>query len=154
MAVQEQWRKLQEELSLSRMQNEMCKLVDKFWHGAMSVGPLDGQDWAPLVDVVEQTDCFALKAELPGMDASQIDIRVEGRSVTISGEKLSDRPEVSPGQYLRGERVFGRFSRKMDMPADVDPQSVTATFAKGVLTIRLAKTQEDHSRNIPVESQD
>ncbi len=154
MAVQDQWRKLQEELSLSHMQNEMCKLVDKFWHGAMRVGPLDGQDWAPLVDVIEQTDCFILRIELPGMDASQIDVRVKERVVTISGEKISDRPEVSPGQYLRAERTFGKFSRKMELPADVDPDSVTASFAKGVLVVRLTKTQEDHSRNVPVESQD
>jgi len=154
MTVREQWSRLQQQVCLSHVQQQLCNLVDRVWHGEVVLGPIDGQDWAPLVDLVDQEDGFLLKAELPGVDIAQIEVRVEGRALVIRGQKSRDVPEPPAGHWLRCERRFGKFCRRLELPAEVKADQIVANYSKGVLTVRLPKEQVQPAAKVHVEQLD
>ena len=154
MAAGEQWRKLQDQISLSHIHHALSMITDRLWHGAIELRPLDGQDWAAAVDLVCQQDCFILKADLPGMDGSQVDLRIENDRVYISGQRISDRPDGSSEQFMRTERRFGKFRRVIQLPDPIDQDAVTATFSKGVLTMMLPRKQQYTGCRIEVKDLD
>ena len=99
--------------------------------------------FAPRVDVSETDTAFAINAELPGLDAKEVEILIEGDRLTLKGEKKSEREagDETKGRYLR-ERVHGAFQRAFRLPDSVDLDGVAAGFDKGVLTITLPKRPE------------
>ncbi len=110
-------------LSLTEVQDEINRLFDRFWHAGLATGPLDGQDWAPSVDVLEEPDQFVIKAEVPGLDTGDVDVSVSENAVTIKGHKSAERTEGEGLVYLRKERAGGSFSRALSLTAEVVPQA-------------------------------
>jgi HSP20 family protein len=96
---------------------------------------------APALDVYEQKDDLIVKAEIPGLTKDEIDISLEGNSLTINGEKKKEE-EIKEEDYYRCERTYGAFSRTIELPAAVQTDKVNASFKNGVLEIRLPKTEE------------
>ena len=96
---------------------------------------------APVLDVYEQKDDLIVKAEIPGLTKDEIDITLEGTTLTIKGEKKKEE-EVKDENYYRCERTYGAFSRSIDLPVAVQTDKVNASFKNGVLEIRLPKTEE------------
>jgi HSP20 family protein len=94
--------------------------------------------FTPRIDLTEGEKAFILSAELPGMTEKDIDLRLSGDLLTISGEKKNERKEQN-GDHLFAERTFGAFSRTIRVPREVDQDKVQAEFRKGVLTVRLPK---------------
>jgi HSP20 family protein len=137
-------------LSLGDVQDEVNRLFDRLWHGGVVTGPLDGQDWAPAIDVAEETDRFVVTAELPGLETAGVDVAISGDALTIKGEKLSDRREDDDRTYLRSERRYGTFSRTVPLPATVDAEKVTARCSHGILEIVLPKKEEARPKSITV----
>src|SRR5215208_892605 len=89
--------------------------------------------FVPAVDVLEKDGNYLLKAELPGMKASDVDIRVEGNMLTISGERRSEH-EQNDG-YRRFERRYGSFCRSFTLPDNVKPEAIEADMSEGILTL-------------------
>ncbi len=141
-------------IPLSDLQEEMNKLFERLWHGGVTTGPLDGQDWAPPVDVLEEPARYVVKAEVPGLDAGDVDVSISGDALTIKGHKPSERSEGQEANYLRAERRFGNFARSVALPASVDPAKVTAACRQGVLEIILPKKEEARPKSIRVELQE
>ena len=140
-------------LSLGVVQEEVNRMFDRFWHLGVLAGPLDGQDWAPPVDVREEPDRFVVRAELPGLSTDEVDVSIAGDSLIITGHKPSDHGEEEPEQgnhYLRTERRFGRFCRTLPLPATVDFDKATAQCKKGVLEIILPKKKDARPKAISV----
>jgi HSP20 family protein len=96
---------------------------------------------APAVDVVERDKAYEITAELPGMDEKKIDIKLSNGMLTIKGEKKEEKEEHEKDYYM-SERRFGSFMRSFQVPEGVDTGKIEATFAKGVLNIKLPKTAE------------
>ncbi len=96
---------------------------------------------APAVDVVERDKAYEITAELPGMDEKNIDIKLSNGMLTIKGEKKEEKEEREKDYYM-SERRFGSFMRSFQVPEGVDTGKIEATFAKGVLIIKLPKTAE------------
>ena len=96
---------------------------------------------APAVDVYEQKDDLIVKAEIPGLTKDEIDISLDGSTLTIKGEKKKEE-EVKEDDYYRCERSYGAFARSIDLPVAVQTDKVNASFKNGVLEIRLPKTEE------------
>ena len=96
---------------------------------------------APALDVYEQKDDLIVKAEIPGLTKDEIDISLEGNTLTIKGEKKKEE-EVKEEDYYRCERTYGAFSRSVELPVAVQTHKVNAAFKNGVLEIRLPKTEE------------
>lgn len=104
------------------------------------------QDWVPAVDVYEDAEAIQLKAELPGMDMKEIDVKVENNTLEIRGEK-----KIEQENYHRIERVFGRFTRSFRIPNTVAQDKIKARYDRGVLTITLPKREETKPKSITVQ---
>ena len=108
---------------------------------------------APAVDVVESEKAYEIKAEMPGMDEKNIEVKVANGNLTIKGEKLEEKEEEKKGYYLQ-ERKFGSFERCFGIPAGVDTDKIEAAFKNGVLSVTLPKKLEAQkpAKNIEVKA--
>jgi HSP20 family protein len=97
---------------------------------------------APLVDIYDEGKHLVVKAELPGMDKSDINVRLLDNSLIISGEKKSERSERNRDFY-RIERSSGSFERSILLPGGVDVEKAAASFTNGVLEVRIPKSSEE-----------
>ena len=122
------------------LSTEMNRLFSTFFDGPAARGA-DGRTmrrWIPAMDIVEAGEHYVIKADLPGMTEADVNIEITDHVLTISGERKAEREEHHKGFY-RVERTSGAFSRALTLPEGLDPQSVTATFADGVLEVRFPK---------------
>lgn len=106
--------------------------------------------WSPLVDIHETRDSYLLMAELPGVKQEDIQVSIEGDTLTLKGERKRET-EVTEDQYHRIERSYGRFERSILLPSVVDAGGVKATYRDGVLEIQLPKKEEAKPKAIKVE---
>jgi HSP20 family protein len=103
--------------------------------------------WTPAFDVYEDKDNFTVVAELPGMKKEDIEVSLHNGSLSISGERKSNRQEA---EVYRAERFFGRFQRTITLPTTVAGDKVKAQYKDGVLTVTLPKTEEAKPKQIDV----
>jgi HSP20 family protein len=122
------------------MQRRMNRLFDDFMAPLPGLLPYEdmGASFTPRVDVEEDEKKVRVIAELPGMDASDIDISINRDVLTLRGEKSLEREERK-GQYHRIERSYGSFERQIPLGVEVDAEMVGADLNDGVLTITLPK---------------
>ena len=106
--------------------------------------------WSPALDVYEDKDNLIVKGELPGMKRDQIELSLHDGTLTISGERKSERTE-NGSETSRTERFFGRFQRTVTLPKPVDANKVSARYKDGILTVTLPKTEEAKPRQIEVK---
>ncbi|OFW44145.1 MAG: molecular chaperone [Acidobacteria bacterium RIFCSPLOWO2_12_FULL_60_22] len=106
--------------------------------------------WNPLVDVYETKDALVLKADLPEVTKDDVDISVQGNTLTIHGERKREK-EVKEKDFYRMERSYGAFSRSFTLPGAVDPDKIEAAFSGGVLTLTLPKREESKPKQIKVK---
>jgi HSP20 family protein len=105
---------------------------------------------APALDVYEHKDDLIVKAEIPGLTKDEIDITIDGNTLTIKGEKKKEE-EVKEEDYYRCERTYGAFSRSVELPMAVQTDKVNASIKNGVLEIRLPKTEEAKKNVVKVK---
>jgi HSP20 family protein len=142
------------EYPFEALHREMDRLFDNFSRGN-EIEPLGWLSlretgFSPKVNVTEDDQSIRVTAELPGMDEKDIEVTVGRDSLTLKGEKKSEREEKGKG-YYRMERSFGSFARTIPLSAEIDEEKVDAKFSKGVLTIRLPKTIEAQSAYRKIE---
>jgi len=109
--------------------------------------------WAPAVDVFETKDAVVLKAELPGLTAEDVDVEIDDNVLTVSGERTF-KDTVEEGRFYRLERSYGRFSRSLTLPQGIKADSVSATFADGVLEVTVPKAEEVKPRKVTIGAGD
>jgi len=141
------WRPIGRELS--SLHQEMDRLWDRFVGETPLVRRITGE-WWPTVDVSETKDNFVVKAELPGMDASDVNVSVSGNVLTIKGEKSKEEEEKDEHHY-RAERYYGSFQRSFQLPSSMQAEKVEATFDKGVLRVILPKVEEAKKKEIKIK---
>lgn len=100
-------------------------------------------DWSfsPAFDMTEQDGHFEITAEIPGIDEKNIELKVTDGVMTIKGKK-SEEKTTEEKDYHLSERRYGSFLRSFDLPGSVDTDKIEASFAKGVLTVKLPKTAD------------
>ncbi|MEJ2034191.1 MAG: Hsp20/alpha crystallin family protein [Deltaproteobacteria bacterium] len=91
-----------------------------------------------------------VRAELPGLEPEDLDISLDEDRLILKGEKKDEREKNEKGYHLV-ERSFGSFYRAIQLPTEVDPREVEATFKNGVLKINLAKREEAKRRVTHIE---
>jgi len=106
--------------------------------------------WAPRTDLSETDDAFRIRLDVPGMRKDDIAINLQNNTLTVSGERSSERQEDGE-EYVRVERAFGNFHRTFTLPDAVDPDRVEATYDEGVLTINVPKTEKSTRRQIEIK---
>jgi HSP20 family protein len=108
-------------------------------------------DWMPPVDIREEEQQFVLHADLPGVDAKDIEVSLEKGVLTIRGRRELAAREDKAG-FRRAERVSGEFYRRFSLPDTADSQSVKARFNNGVLEVSIPKQAQVLPRRINVEA--
>lgn len=129
-----------------RFQNDLSRLFD------LSAAESDTEvtrGWVPRVDIYEDNEGVTLKAEVPGIAASEIDIRIEDNTLTFKGERKLEKDDKKDN-YRRVERFYGAFTRSFTLPRTVDAEKVQATNKDGVLSIFLPKREETKPKQIRV----
>lgn len=105
----------------------------------------------PPVNVFADGEALVVRAEVPGVDPSDLHVQIERGTLTISGERKPPQ-EAEKGSYHRRERAYGRFSRALRVPDDLDPDRATAVLNHGILTVRIPKREEAKPRTIQVQA--
>ncbi len=140
---------------MATIQSEMNRLFNTFFepstgHGGTGNGGAVRR-WIPAMDLVEAGDDFVLRADLPGLTESDVNIELEDNVLTISGERKSEHEERKEG-YYRVERASGSFSRSLTLPEGVDPERVKASFDRGVLEVRIPKPEQRKPRKVTISA--
>ncbi|MGV3483722.1 MAG: Hsp20/alpha crystallin family protein [Planctomycetaceae bacterium] len=135
--------------SLAPIEDEMRQLIsrvfsdskDQIWP-AGSLGSLD---------LSETDNEITVRLDLPGVDAKEIDIQINGNLLTVAGERKEEKEEKDK-LYHRVERRYGSFSRSVSLPCAVDQEQVDAQYCDGVLSIKLPKSDIAKSRKIEIKT--
>lgn len=136
---------------LARLRNEMDRLFDDFpsrWQTvrfALPTGLL-----VPAVEMTETKKAYKLNIEVPGMDATDIEMHVQDDAILISGEKKERREEDEKG-YSYSERSYGAFERRIELPPGADAKGIKAKVRNGVLEIIVPKKPEAAGQRKRVE---
>ena len=136
----------------STMQDRINRMNRLFRESYSPEGPeeaLTTTSFAPPVDIYEDEHNITLKMEAPGIDEKDIDVRVEGNTLTVHGERKLEKDEKEEN-YRRIERQYGSFTRSFTLPSSVDSGQVSAHYDKGVLKINLAKKVEAKPKQIKI----
>jgi HSP20 family protein len=133
---------------LNRMRRQMDRLMDTF-RDRPAYGP--GAGVFPAINLTEDEDKYFLRAELPGVQVSDLEITATGKNLTISGERKLDVEDAS-AKYHRREREGGRFSRILTMPKEIDVDRIEARMTNGILTLRVPKAESAKPRRISIGS--
>ena len=107
------------------------------------------QGWIPAVDIYETDDSVVLSAELPGVKPEDVDVRIEGNTLHLKGERKME-PEVKEENFRQVERSYGSFSRSFVLPASVNPDNIDAKYNNGVLTLTMRKREEAKPKTIKI----
>ena len=134
---------------LGHLQESMNRLFDGFFKDRYT--EREDAFWYPDVDVSETASDVIVRAELPGMARKDIDIAIQDNVLTIQGEKKRKKKTKHENFYLV-ERSFGQFYQSVTLPALVEQDKVKATFAHGVLTITLPKTEGAKPHRIAIST--
>ncbi len=132
---------------MERLQREMNQLYSSFF-GRRSMQPRAAV--FPALNVTENENNLYLRAELPGLKAEDIEISVEGDTLTLRGERKPEEPSEKIS-YHRREREMGRFRRVISFPTRINPEGVEAVFRNGVLKLILPKAEEAKPKQIQVK---
>jgi HSP20 family protein len=133
--------------------DEVNRLFDDFFRDFPAAA---GQaSFVPSLGIEETADAVKISAELPGLEEKDFELSVEEGVFTLRGEKRSEREEKDErAGWSRSERSYGRFERRINLPADVQVDKASATFKNGVLHVTLPKQPEAKPKThaIPVKS--
>jgi HSP20 family protein len=138
---------------VARLRDEMDRTFDRLFSepfGMIEPKMLRTEGWFPAVDVSETDREVMVRAEVPGIDAKELDISITGTTLTISGQK-EEQEEQKGEDYYQCERRFGSFRRLIDLPETIDPDKVTAESDNGVVTIHVAKKPDIRSKKVEIK---
>ena len=149
MAIQ-RWDPLRE---LMELQQKMNHLFEQTLARSAGSDPeaAAGNAWKPDTDLFEDDDRYVLRADLPGVAAADVEIRIDDGTLTLRGERKMD-DSVGRDAYLRVERPYGRFSVQMSLAPSVDPSAVQATHKNGVIEILLPKKKAETPSHVEISS--
>ena len=107
--------------------------------------------WAPPVDIFEKQDHLVIRAEVPGVQMADMDVRIENGVLTLHGERKQET-DVTEENAHRMERVYGAFTRSFSLPTTVDAAKVTASYKDGVLEVTVPKAETAKSKSIEIKA--
>lgn len=130
---------------MESVRRQMDRLFDELTNGALS----QPVAFKPAIELKDTETDLILKAQIPGMNADDLDVSVTRDSVTIQGERKYEQTSESEGVY-RSEFRYGQFHRAIELPAPIEQEKVTADYTDGVLTLTLPKVQDKTRQAVKV----
>jgi HSP20 family protein len=136
------------------LHRQMNRLFDEAYRGSEGSGGQGALTTAPRLDVCENDQELCITADLPGIEASKVDLRLDGDVLTICGER-SDENRREQDDFHIMERSYGRFQRSVQLPFSPDPDQVKARLENGVLNLSIPKQgAQQRSRRIELQGGD
>jgi HSP20 family protein len=106
--------------------------------------------WRPAMDVSDTEEAYIIEADVPGLTIADINVQLEGTTLTISGERRATTPQG--GRVTHAERSFGPFQRTFTLPTAVHTEAIQAAYSNGVLTVTVPKVDAVRTRRINVQA--
>jgi len=116
-----------------------------------TAGTADALGWAPPVDIFEKQEQLVLRAEVPGVQREDLDVRIENGVLTLHGERKQES-DVTEGNTHLTERSYGSFTRSFSLPTTVDAARIAATYKDGVLEITVPKAETAKSKKVDIKA--
>ncbi len=135
--------------AMDELRNQMSHLLASLGSDWEEAGTWGGLDGLPRVNMYDTGDAIEILAELPGLGKDDINVRIQGNYLEISGRRRSDAPEGYSAH--RVERGTATFSRSFTLPAEVDADRAEATLKDGVLTLVLPKSEAARPKQIAIQ---
>lgn len=143
------------EAPLARLRDEVEDVFDRFFRhpwGTSFTQSLPARFGAGVrLDLAETDNDVTVRAEVPGVNPKDVEVKVTGNLLTIRGEKKEEKEEKKK-EYYYAERQYGSFYRSVELPESVNPDKVDASYKDGVLTITVAKREDAKSKRVPVRA--
>jgi HSP20 family protein len=114
------------------------------------VTPQDAELASMKIDVTESDGAYTVKAELPGVDKKDIDVHIDGRTVSINAKVERNREEKEGERVIRRERYSGSFSRSFSLAGEVDDANAKAEYKDGVLSLSLPKRAPSDQKRLTI----
>src|SRR5437660_2856895 len=143
------WEPFRQYPAMQDRTSRMNRLFRELLNSEAPEEALTTTSFAPPVDIYEDEHNIALKLEVPGIDESDIDVRIDNNTLTVHGERKIEKDEKEEN-FRRVERQYGSFTRSFTLPNSVDTGQVSADYNQGVLKIKLAKKAEAKPKQIKV----
>jgi HSP20 family protein len=132
---------------------EMDSMLERFFgKSLMEANGGASAAWQPSCDVEETDKEIVVKADLPGVDAKDLDISLRDSTLTIRGEKREEKEEKKK-DYQRVERFTGQFYRELALPAEADMEKISASSSNGVVTVTIPKKPGALPKKITVKAE-
>ncbi|MGA2475834.1 MAG: Hsp20/alpha crystallin family protein [Terriglobia bacterium] len=131
-------------------QREYVRLLKEAFSPMSGETEVSTRAWAPPVDIYETEDAIVLKAELPGIDPKDVEVRVEDNTLYLKGERNYEK-EVNEQNYHRIERSYGSFARSFSLPNSISAEKVKAEYKDGLLTLTMPKREEAKPKTIKID---
>jgi len=136
---------------------EMENMLERYTHATgrgldSDIGTdLNFAEWSPTVDIEESDTLYLIRADVPGVDKKDIDIRLDNGVLSITGEKHAEKETGKGTKYHRTERYSGSFARRFTLPTAVQVDKVDATYKNGVLSLMIPKAEEAKPKAIDIK---
>ena len=131
---------------MDQLQREMNRLMG-YTFGKNSFTPLS----FPAINIWTSDNEMIVSAELPGLNADDIDLNITADALVLSGDRQPDQIE-NEARYHRKERSHGKFNRSIQLPFMVDPNKAKAVFKNGILEIALTRAEADKPKKIAIKA--
>jgi len=131
-------------------QRDLDRMFRDAFAGQFGETELSTRSWAPPVDIYETEEAIVLKAELPGVDPKDVEVRVEDNTLYLKGERKFEK-EVKEQNYHRVERSYGSFARSFSLPNSISADKVKAEYKDGLLTLTMPKREEAKPKTIKID---
>jgi HSP20 family protein len=125
----------------------MDRLFERFFGYRVPTQEDGTPTYALPVDILETEDAYQLYASVAGVPQDGVEVTFEGGVLSIA---VKAEPVQVPGTLIRQERPWGNWSRKLELPTEVDSANIAAEFENGVLTVRVPKAAKAKSLRIPI----
>ncbi len=144
-----------EENAFNAFQRNTHRMFSELFNNRQLATPwLNGTMTEPYVDIIENGKSFKIRADVPGLNAKDLEVSISDSAITISGERCEDKQEKD-GTYLRRECHCGAFSRTIALPEEANMDKASASFEQNVLTVEIPKKQaaqqKEQGRKLNIE---
>ncbi len=136
--------------TLAPVRRQFQRELDRVWNTYRDGDTAKENTFAPVVDMSETNERWLLTAELPGVQADDMEITAENGFLTIKGTKSSAKADDENITEHRTERTFGEFYRRFKLPKTANTEDITAVSKDGVLHVSIPKQPDVQPKRIPV----
>lgn len=130
-------------------QDRFNRLFNDTFANVFGGDQLNTKGWTPAVDIYETDQNLVMKAELPGIDPKDLEVRVEDGTLYLKGERKYEH-EVKEENYHRVERSYGSFARTFSLPHTIDTEGIKADYKDGILTLTMPKREEAKPKTVKI----